>query len=121
MSRKLFLVATALFWLAVLAAWLGGRLESPAPHEPPVKVSKGYALVEVAQHAREEDCWMAINGRVYNLTAYIPDHPSRPAIILPWCGKEASEAYRTKMKGKPHSPMANQLLESYEIGDLRAE
>lgn len=121
MSRKLFLVATALFWIAVLAAWLDRRWEPPALHEPPAKVSKGYTLVDVAQHAKEEDCWMAINGRVYDLTAYIPEHPSRPAIILPWCGKEASEAYRTKMKEKPHSSMANQLLESYEIGEQRAE
>lgn len=121
MSRKLFLVATALFWIAVLAAWLGRRWEPPALHEPPAKVSKSYTLVDVAQHAKEEDCWMAINSRVYDLTAYIPEHPSRPAIILPWCGKEASEAYRTKMKEKPHSSMANQLLESYEIGEQRAE
>jgi len=121
MSRKLFVTATVFFWIAVLAAWLGSRREPPAPQELPVKVSKGYTLLDVAQHAKEEDCWMAINGRVYNLTAYIPEHPSRPAIILPWCGKEASEAYRTKMKEKPHSSVANQLLETYEIGELQAE
>lgn len=121
MSRKLFLVATALFWLAILAAWLGGRWEPTTLHEAPAKVSKRFTLVEVAQHAKEEDCWMAINDKVYDLSAYIPEHPSLPAIILPWCGKEASEAYRTKMKGKPHSAMANELLKTYEIGDLSSQ
>lgn len=121
MSRKLFLVATALFWLAVSAAWLGSRWEPAAPYEPPAKVGKVFTLVEVAHHAKETDCWMAINGKVYDLTAYIPEHPSRPAIILPWCGKEASEAYRTKMKGKSHSALANELLGTYEIGELQGE
>lgn len=120
MSRKLFLVATALFWLAILAAWLAGRMEPAPPHEPPASVSTRFTLAEIAQHDREADCWMAINGKVYDFTAYIPEHPSRPAIILSWCGKEASEAYRTKMKGKPHSPMADELLGTYEIGSLRA-
>lgn len=27
---------------------------------------------------------------MYNLTAYLPEHPSNPAVILPWCGKEAN-------------------------------
>lgn len=119
MSRKLFFVATALFWLAVIAAWLGSRWEPATLHESPAKVSKRFTLADVTQHAKEEDCWMAINGKVYDLSAYIPEHPSRPTIILPWCGKEASEAYRTKMKGKPHSAMANELLEIYEIGELQ--
>ncbi len=120
MSRKLFLVATALFWLAVWAVWLGKRGE-PAPRtEPPPPVHPRFTLEEVARHAQAEDCWMAINGKVYDISAYIPEHPSRPAILLPWCGKEASEAYRTKMKGKPHSATANQLLQTYEIGELNA-
>lgn len=121
MSRKLFLVATALFWIAVLAAWLGGRWVPATSGAPPIKVSKDFRLADVAQHAREDDCWMAINGKVYDLSAYIPEHPSRPDIILPWCGKEASEAYRTKMKGRAHSSMANQLLETYETGNLLAD
>lgn len=43
---------------------------------------------------------LAINGQVYDLSAYLPEHPSKPDIILPWCGKEASEAYRTKTRGR---------------------
>ncbi len=48
----------------------------------------------------------------------LPDHPSEPELILPWCGKEATQAWRTKGKGHPHSPRANQLLEKYRIGTL---
>lgn len=35
-----------------------------------------------------------------------------------WCGKEATDAYRTKTKGRPHSPYADQLLPTYRIGQL---
>lgn len=64
---------------------------------------------------------MAIEGKVYDLTAYLPEHPSKPGLILPWCGKEASEAYRTKTRGRTHSARADQLLAKYEVGRVAAE
>ena len=63
---------------------------------------------------------MAIERTVYDLTRYLPEHPSRSGIVEPWCGKEATEAYRTKMKGRPHSPEAGQLLTQFRIGVLEA-
>lgn len=121
MTRKLFFLATAIFWLGVLGAWLG-TFWWPAPTEKrPATVEKRFKLAAVAEHAKEDDCWMAIDGKVYDLTAYLPEHPSRPAIILPWCGREASEAYRTKTKGRPHSASAEQLLPTYQIGLFQNE
>jgi cytochrome b involved in lipid metabolism len=57
---------------------------------------------------------------VYDLTAYLPEHPSTPSVIVPWCGREASEVYRTKTRGRPHSPEADQLLSRYRIGVIGA-
>lgn len=116
MMRKLFLLATLLFWSVLLGLWLFART-APSP-EP---LEKTYTLVEVARHGVENDCWMAIDGQVYDLTAYLPEHPSKPSIILPWCGREASAAYRTKTKGRAHSPVADQLLSTYRIGRLLVE
>ncbi|HJW03413.1 MAG TPA: cytochrome b5-like heme/steroid binding domain-containing protein [Azospira sp.] len=120
MTRKLFFIATELFWLAVLGIWIGSRWSSLPEEKPPVIAVKHLAMEEIARHASTDDCWMSIDGKVYDLTAYLPDHPSRPGIILPWCGKEASEAYRTKTKGRPHSPEAEQLLATYQIGLLES-
>ncbi|MCM8599080.1 MAG: cytochrome b5 domain-containing protein [Candidatus Accumulibacter sp.] len=118
MTRKLFLLATGLFWLVVLGVWAASS-RSPAPGEAtPVRAMKRLPLTEVARHSSAGDCWMAIHGKVYDLTAYLPDHPTRPSVILPWCGKEASEAYRTKTKGRPHSAEADRLLAGYQIGVL---
>lgn len=119
MTRKLFLLATLLFWLAVLGFWAGSRWWAAIREEAPVVAAKRFTLAEVARHAGNDDCWMAINGTVYDLSAYLPDHPSRPDIILPWCGKEATAAYRTKTKGRPHSSQADQLLATYQIGLLQ--
>ncbi|QCB47514.1 cytochrome b5-like heme/steroid binding domain-containing protein [Hydrogenophaga sp. PAMC20947] len=131
--RKLFLAATAIFWAAVMVFAMAGTSTPPAPAPsdsspaapPPATApaaantsEKRFTLAEVARHATEADCWMAINGAVYDLAAYLPEHPSRPSVVLPWCGKEATEAYKTKTKGRPHSPAADQLLPSYRIGVL---
>jgi cytochrome b involved in lipid metabolism len=118
MTRKLFLLATALFWLAVLGIWAGSRWQFAPQDEAPFALPRRFTLAEVARHTSVDDCWMAINGKVYDLTSYLPEHPSRPGIILPWCGKEATDAYRTKTKGRPHSPAADRLLATYQIGLL---
>lgn len=121
--RKLFIISTVIFWLAVAGIWLADFCISTIPvtvASPVVKPAvKGYLLAEVAGHARQNDCWMAIDGSVYDITTYLPGHPSEPELILPWCGKETTQAWRTKNKGRTHSPWANQLLEKYKIGALR--
>ena len=30
---------------------------------------------EVAKHATPEDCWIVVNGKVYDLTKFAPNHP----------------------------------------------
>lgn len=118
MMRKLFLLATATFWIAVLMAWAGARW-LPPPAAPQAAVTEQrFTLAAVARHATSADCWMAIGDGVYDLTAYLPEHPSRSGIVEPWCGKEATQAYRTKMKDRAHSPEADHLLGQYRIGAL---
>jgi len=85
----------------------------------PETAATSYSLEEVATHGSEDDCWMAIDGRVYDVTDYIPDHPNLDP-ILAGCGLEATELYDTRPMGSgtPHSPRADQLLEDYLIGEL---
>ena len=118
MMRKLFVLGTALFWLCILTIWASGLSQNTALPDRPSAAEKRIHFSEIAQHVSGENCWMAIDGAVYDLSAYLPEHPTKPGIILPWCGKDASEAYRTKMKGRPHSPEADRLLIAYKIGVL---
>lgn len=121
MMRHLYFASTALFWLAVAAFW-SGPLWLPAPIAGPgaVAADKVVSPAELARHAKTSDCWMAIDQVVYDFTAYLPQHPAEPGLMAAWCGKEATEAYRTKTKGRAHSPYADQLLAKYRIGRLEA-
>jgi cytochrome b involved in lipid metabolism len=78
-----------------------------------------YTLDEVARHATANDCWLAIHDKVYDVTAFIPRHPGRGA-ILEGCGKDATTLFETRPMGSgtPHSDKANDMLETYEIGTL---
>ncbi|ABD87487.1 cytochrome b5 domain-containing protein [Rhodopseudomonas palustris] len=121
MMRKLFIATTATFWAMVLAFW-GGSLWSPDAEQPLAAApDRAIAAAELAKHTTPETCWMAIRGDVYDLAAYLPDHPSRPQIIEPWCGKDATEAYNTKTKNRPHSKEADEMLPKYRIGRLLPE
>ncbi|MBI2277615.1 MAG: cytochrome b5 domain-containing protein [Dechloromonas sp.] len=119
--RRLYLAATALFWLLVTAFWAAGLWLPPAAENLARAAEKTYTTADLAKHATAENCWMAIRGDVYELSAYLPDHPSRPDVVLPWCGREATAAYNTKTKGRPHAPYADELLARYKIGKLAAD
>lgn len=73
---------------------------------------------ELARHNNRDSCWKAIDGKVYDITAYIPEHPSPAAVLLAWCGKDASEGWHNKRPGTPHSGGATRLLADYLIGEF---
>ncbi|MBB5206093.1 cytochrome b involved in lipid metabolism [Inhella inkyongensis] len=114
--RSLFYAVTALFWLALLALSGAAPLELQAP--PPTADERRISTTELARHARADDCWLAINGQVYALTAYLPEHPADPALLPARCGQDASAAYRDKGIGRAHSARADRLLAQYRIGAL---
>ena len=116
MTRKLYIVSTIAFWLIVIGLGLTSALWNPVEQGDVQAKEKTISPAELARHAMPNNCWMAIRGSVYDLSAYLPEHPSRPDIIEPWCGKEATQAYNTKTKGRPHAPYADELLGKYRIG-----
>jgi len=40
---------------------------------------KRFTTAEVAAHASDGDCWVIINDRVYDVTAFLDDHPGGKA------------------------------------------
>ncbi len=76
----------------------------------------GYAMSEVAQHNNQDDCWLVINGKVYDVTSFIPDHPGGNE-ILKGCGKDATSLFEGE---REHSgSKALDLLPKFEIGVLK--
>lgn len=75
--------------------------------------STAYTYAQVSAHNSASDCWMVINGTVYDVTSYVPEHPGSE--ILRGCGKEATAMYEEIRK---HEGRATAMLPSYKIGVL---
>lgn len=37
---------------------------------------------EVAKHSTQEDCWVVVHGKAYDVTEFLPEHPGGMKIIL---------------------------------------
>ena len=120
MSPKV-LIGTALLAAVVIGfAWFttgGYTLQTDTPTStsstttttstPPASASS-YTLAEVATHNNPSSCWRAINGKVYNLTSWINQHPGGPEHILSICGIDGSSAFNAQHGGqsRPESELA---------------
>ena len=81
------------------------------PAEEPVEEPIAYSMEEIGMHNADEDCWLLIEGKAYDVSGYIPIHPGGEA-ILKGCGIDATEMF------SKHSEYAREQLENYYIGDL---
>lgn len=81
-----------------------------------------YSLDTVSMHNTKSDCWLLIQGEVYDVTKFVNSHPGGAA-ILEGCGKDATQLFETRPMGSgtPHSSSARALLSDYLIGSLEKE
>ncbi|KAL5362932.1 hypothetical protein BJX96DRAFT_177620 [Aspergillus floccosus] len=74
-----------------------------------------FTLEEVEAHKNKTDLWVAIHGKVYDVTKYAKDHPGGVDVLVDVAGQDATEAY----EDVGHSEDANEILETYLIGTLK--
>ncbi|XP_026756472.2 cytochrome b5 reductase 4 isoform X2 [Galleria mellonella] len=81
---------------------VGGRVRPVSP-------------AELATHNTQSDAWLAIRGRVYNITHYLPYHPGGPEELMRGAGIDATQLF-----DKVH-PWVNydSLLAKCLVGPLR--
>ncbi|WVQ73082.1 hypothetical protein IAR50_002645 [Cryptococcus sp. DSM 104548] len=85
----------------------GTSLEQPSGQ-------KLISFEEVQKHNKADDCWVIINGKIYDVTDFMENHPGGPDIILANAGKDASKIF-----GPIHPPDAlNMLDEDQHIGPV---
>jgi cytochrome b involved in lipid metabolism len=89
---------------------------TPAPTQTTGATTQGITLSQVAAHKSRTSCWSAINGNVYDLTSWIPNHPGGEQAILSLCGIDGSAAYNGQHGG---STKAANILFGFKIGTLK--
>ena len=77
-------------------------------------MEKTITLEEVAMHATSKDCYLAIEGKVYDVTKFIYKHPGSLA-ILKGVGKDATSIF-DKIG---HSNRARNIMRKYYIGNIK--
>lgn len=75
---------------------------------------KEFTMEEVGKHTTDEDLWVALHGKVYNVTAFLDEHPGGPEIIKENAGKDVTEEFEEVY----HTDSARKLLVDMFVGNV---
>lgn len=103
----------------IMVAGIGGLvfIQKQNESQPAVSVEDTSSAegLDVSAHSTRESCWTVINGGVYDLTSWIPQHPGGEQAILKLCGIDGSEIFNRKHGGAPRQTT---ILAGFKIGDV---
>lgn len=94
----------------------GDKGGTPSARGDTIISSHGFTMAEVATHNSAQSCWSAINGNVYDLTSWIPNHPGGPDKILQLCGTDGSAKFNGQHGG---SEQQATVLAGFIIGVVK--
>jgi len=72
------------------------------------------SMADVESHNTQEDVWMVIHDKVYNVTKYLDDHPGGEEVLMDRAGQNATEDF----EDVGHSRDARKQLDKFEVGEL---
>ncbi|XP_002988153.2 cytochrome B5 [Selaginella moellendorffii] len=75
-----------------------------------------YTLEDVLQHSTRDDCWIVVDGKVYDVTKFLLDHPGGDEVIIASTGKDATDDF----ENVGHSNSARAMMKEYVIGRANA-
>ncbi|MFZ2593732.1 MAG: cytochrome b5-like heme/steroid binding domain-containing protein [Minisyncoccia bacterium] len=82
----------------------------PVSTTPPVQTTKAtqITVAELAKHSIANDCWIAFQGDVYNITPIISWHPGGQGAIIPYCG--SADKFEQAFTGQHGSKQIGNLV-----------
>eukprot|EP01084_Bolivina_argentea_P130728 230785_1 len=66
---------------------------------------KEYTWDEIRKHNQEEDLWVVLYSRVYNVTEFQIDHPGGPDVLQDIAAQDATEEFENIL----HTPKARKM------------
>ncbi|KAJ0989463.1 hypothetical protein J5N97_007819 [Dioscorea zingiberensis] len=76
--------------------------------------SKVFTLADVSNHNTAQDCWLIIDGKVYDVTKFLEDHPGGDEVLLSATGKDATDDF----EDVGHSSTARAMMDEYYVGKI---
>jgi len=76
--------------------------------------ARDVTATEVAAHNKEGDAWIIVEGKVYDVSEYIENHPGGEEALLKFAGKDASVAFR----GPQHGTQVDDVIANYYLAEL---
>jgi len=85
------------------------------PTQTPEETVSGYTLAQVSERNSAAECWVVIDGGVYDLTQWIRSHPGGSGAILNLCGKDGSASFTSQHGGQARP---SSTLDGYYLAPL---
>jgi 4-hydroxysphinganine ceramide fatty acyl 2-hydroxylase len=79
-----------------------------------------YTAEDVASHKTASSCWITRGRKVYDVSAFLPDHPGGDDLILKHAGRDI-ETVMKNPEEHDHSDSAYEMMEEYLIGRLGSD
>lgn len=77
---------------------------------------KTFSYSEIEKHNNGEDCWLIVDGKVYDVTPYVENHPGGDAIFKR-AGKDNTQGFH----GPQHPDHAKDRIQEFLIGYVKEE
>ncbi|PWN53534.1 putative cytochrome b5 [Violaceomyces palustris] len=71
-------------------------------------------MEELAKHKDHENLWLLIDGKVYDVSKFMDEHPGGDEVLISEAGKDATEAF----EDVGHSDDARSLLGPMFVGEI---
>ena len=89
--------------------------QTAEPTQEPEESVNGFTLAQVSERNSGAECWVAIDGGVYDLTQWIRSHPGGSGAILNLCGKDGSASFTSQHGGQARP---SSTLDGYYLAPL---